>query len=132
MESHISQISADVASKLQNNLKNSLAFSLVVEKSRDIQDKPQLAIFVRYVSVDVILKEEMLNSVALKETTCSIHVKNALDKAFTHADIQLDKLVSIAMDGAPVMVGKKSRPDHILEKQSQISGVFPCLLHHPS
>ncbi|CAM5073406.1 unnamed protein product [Eretmochelys imbricata] len=110
MESHISQISADVASKLQNNLKNSLAFSLVVEKSTDIQDKPQLAIFVRYVSVDVIVKEEMLNSVALKETTCSIDVKNALDKAFTHADIQLDKLVSIAMDGAPVMVGKKSRP----------------------
>ncbi|CAM4308920.1 unnamed protein product [Caretta caretta] len=131
MESHISQISADVASKLQNNLKNSLAFSLVVEKSRDIQDKPQLAIFVRYVSVDVIVKEEMLNSVALKETTCSIDVKNALDKAFTHADIQLDKLVSIAMDGAPVMVGEKSRP-YILEKQSQISGVFPCLLPHPS
>ncbi|CAM2097887.1 unnamed protein product [Caretta caretta] len=83
---------ANVASKMQNDLKNSIAFSLAVDEFTDIQSKPQLAVFVRYVSADLIVKEEMLDLVALKETTHSVDIKNALDKALTNATTPLDKL----------------------------------------
>ncbi|CAM2119998.1 unnamed protein product [Caretta caretta] len=91
---------------MYNDLKNSLAFSLIVNESTGIQDKPQLAIFVCYVSVDVIVKEEMLDMV-LTETTHSVDIKNVLDKALTNTNVLLDKLVSVSMDGAPAMVGEK-------------------------
>ena len=42
----ISQISADIEVTVQNDLKRSVAFSLALDESTDIQDYPQLAIFV--------------------------------------------------------------------------------------
>ena len=62
----ISQISADIAVAMQNDLKSSFAFSIALDESTDIQDNPQLAIFVRYVSSDFTIKEELLDMVALK------------------------------------------------------------------
>lgn len=62
------------------DLKNCTAFSLALDESTDIQDVPQLAVFVRYVSADVNVKEEMLDIVALIETTRGIDVRNALDE----------------------------------------------------
>ncbi|CAM2112343.1 unnamed protein product [Caretta caretta] len=127
-ERRISQISDDVASKMQNDLKNSLVFSLAVNESTDIQDKPQLAIFVHYVSGDVIVKEEMLDFVGLKETTGVVDIKNALDKALTNADGPLDKLDSVAMDGAPAMVGGKVG---FLKSHSKFPEFLPvhCIVH---
>ncbi|XP_014778369.1 uncharacterized protein LOC106874960 [Octopus bimaculoides] len=49
----ISQISADVAGKMQNDFKNSLAFGLALDEPTNIQDNPQLAVFIRYVFSDV-------------------------------------------------------------------------------
>ena len=49
----ISQISADIAVTMQSGLKSSLALSIALDESTDIQDNPQLAIFVRYVSSDL-------------------------------------------------------------------------------
>jgi hypothetical protein len=115
-ERRISQISADVAGKMQNDFKNSFAFSLALDKSTDIQDNPQLAVFVRYVSSDVIVKEEVLDLVALKETTRGVDIKNSLDRALTNADIPLNKLVSVATDGTPAMVGEKCRINCTSEK----------------
>ena len=63
----ISQISADIAVTMQSDLKNSLAFSIAIGESTDIQDNPQLAIFVRYVSSDLTVKEELLDLVAIRK-----------------------------------------------------------------
>uniref|UniRef100_A0A0L8H4L9 Uncharacterized protein n=1 Tax=Octopus bimaculoides TaxID=37653 RepID=A0A0L8H4L9_OCTBM len=74
--------------------------------SAKVADNPQLAVFIRYVSSDVTVKEEMLDLVALKETASSVDIKNALDRTLTHADVPLNKLVSVATGGAPAMVGE--------------------------
>ena len=77
---HISQISADIAVTMQSDLKSSLAFSIAIDKSTDIQDNPQLAIFVQYVPSDLTIKEELLGLVAIRETTRGVDIKNPLTK----------------------------------------------------
>ena len=73
-ERRISDINADIEGKMRNDLKNCVAFSLALDESTDIQDTPQSAVYVRYVSLDVAVKEELLNLVALKGTTGGINV----------------------------------------------------------
>ena len=89
-----------------NDLKNCEAFSLALDESTDIQDKPQMAVFVRYVTSDVIVKEELLDLVELKDTTHGVDVKEALETVLVKANAPTNKLVSVATDGAPAMVGK--------------------------
>lgn len=48
----------------------------------------------------------MFDLVALKETTRGADIKDMPDRALTKADVSLDKLVRVATDGAPAMVGK--------------------------
>ena len=83
---------------------NATAFSLALDKSTDVTDNPQLVVYVRYVSSDVVVKEELLDLIALKETTRGVDIKKALDKILMKAEIPLNKFVSVATDGAPAMM----------------------------
>ena len=51
--------------------------------NQQTQDNPQLAIFIRYVSSDCTIKEELLDMVAPKETTRGDDIKHALDETLT-------------------------------------------------
>ena len=42
----------------------------------------------------------------IRETTRGVDIKNALDETLTRSHVPLNKLVSVATDGAPAMVGK--------------------------
>jgi hypothetical protein len=54
-------------------LKNCIAFSLVLDESTDITDLPQLAVFISFVSPDFVVKEELLDLVALQESILKMH-----------------------------------------------------------
>lgn len=71
IERRISTNSFDIFTNLKNNIANCLSLSLALDESTDIQDKPQLAVFVRYVTSDVDVKEKLLDLISLKETTGS-------------------------------------------------------------
>lgn len=133
-ERRISDISADIEREMTTDLKNCVAFSLALDESTDIQDTPQLAVFVRYVASDVTVKEELLNLVALQDTTRGIDVKNALDKILTNAGVPLIKLVSVATDGAPSMVGKNVGLMGLLRNDTQYPDIVPvhCIIHRES
>ena len=103
----ISQISTDVAVTMRRDLKSALAFSLALDESTNTQNNPQLAVFIRFVLSDLTIKEELLDLVIMKETTRGIDIKNALDKALTRANVPFNKLVSVVIDGAPAMEGKR-------------------------
>ena len=79
-ERRISEISAEIEEQLLNDLKNCEAFSLALYEPTDIQDKPQMAVFVRYVTSNVVVKEELLDLVELKDTTRGVDVKEALEQ----------------------------------------------------
>ena len=108
-ERRITAINTSLEYNLKNDLKNCIAFSLALDESTDITDLPQLAVFIRFVSPDFVVKEELLDLVALQESTRGVDIKNALDSIMKTFDVSLNKLVSIAIDGALAMLGKKNR-----------------------
>ena len=80
-------------------------FSIALDESYNIQDKPQLAIFTRFISNDCLIKEELLNIVPLKDRTRGIDVKEAMMAAIAKAYLPIAKLTAIITDGAPAMIG---------------------------
>uniref|UniRef100_A0A2S2R1K0 General transcription factor II-I repeat domain-containing protein 2 n=1 Tax=Sipha flava TaxID=143950 RepID=A0A2S2R1K0_9HEMI len=131
IERRISTISFDIFTNLKNNIANCLSLSLALDESTDIQDKPQLAIFVRYVTSDVDVKEELLDLISLKETTRGIDIKIALDETLQKAEIPLNKIISISTDGAPSMVGCKNGLIGLLKNDTNFPDFIPihCILH---
>ncbi|XP_034397245.1 general transcription factor II-I repeat domain-containing protein 2A-like [Cyclopterus lumpus] len=101
----ISDINTAVESQLHSDLQACEYFSVALDESCDIQDKPQLAIFARSVSNECMIKEELLDIVTLKDRTRGIDVKEAMMAAFAKANLPIPKLTAIATDGAPAMIG---------------------------
>ena len=128
LQRRISQISADIVVTMQSDLKSSLAFSIAVDESTDIQDNPQLAIFVRYVSSDLTIKEEL---VAIRETTRGVDIKNAFDEVLTRFHVPPNKLVSVATDGAPAMEGKRVGLIGLMKCDPNFPEFLPihCIIH---
>ncbi|XP_065654938.1 general transcription factor II-I repeat domain-containing protein 2A-like [Hydra vulgaris] len=121
----------EVVQDLLNDLKNCEAFSLALDKSTDIQDKPQMAVIVRYVTSDVFVKEELLDLVELKDTTRGIDLKEALDTVLVKTNAPKNKLVSVASDGARAMVGKHIGLKGLLNSDPMYPEFIPvhCVIH---
>ena len=80
-------------------------FIVALDESCDIQDKPQLAILVRFISTDCLIKEELLDIVPLKDRTRGIDVKEAMMAAIEKANLPTAKLTATIMNGAPAVIG---------------------------
>ena len=65
-ERRVTAINKSLEHNLKNDLKNWIAFNLVLDESTDL---PQLAVFIRFVSPDFVVKEELVDLVALQEST---------------------------------------------------------------
>lgn len=131
IERRISVISDDIMSNLQQKLSNCSAMSLALDESTDIKDKPQLAIFVRYVSDDLEVVEELLDLVTLKDTTRGCDIKEALDGVLAKHSVPINKIVSVATDGAPSMTGKNRGLIGILNVDKSFPNFLPvhCVIH---
>lgn len=86
-------------------MKNCIAFSLALDESADITDLPQLAVFIHFFSPDFVVKELLLDLVALQESTCNVNIKTVLDSIKKTCDVPLNKLVSIATHGTSANAG---------------------------
>lgn len=84
-------------------------------ESTDVQDKPQLALF-PCLSKE-IMREELVNTIFLKETTRAVDIKIALLEEF---DDPLWKLATNSTDGALSTVGKTTK---LVEKLWKTSGI---------
>ncbi|KAJ3597343.1 hypothetical protein NHX12_000871 [Muraenolepis orangiensis] len=112
VEHRISDINAAIEAQLHSDLQTCEYFSVALDESCDIQDKPQLAIFARSVSNDCVLKEELLDIVPLKDRTRGIDVKGAMMNVFVKPNVPKLKLTAIATDGAPSVVGSVNGLGH--------------------
>jgi hypothetical protein len=131
IERRISAIIADILNNLQTNLSKCLAVSLALDESTDIKDMPQLVIFVRYVSKDLEVVEELLNLVTLKNTTRGYDIKEALDGVLQKNAVPIGNIVSIATDGAPSMTGTKQKLIGLLKADISYPDFLPvhCIIH---
>ena len=129
----IEDLSANVTISLKNDLVSSVAFSIASDESTDIQDKPQLAVFVRYLSRKFHVKEELLDLVAFKYSV-KVDMKNTIDSVLSEniPPECLNKLVSIASDRAPKILGKHCGGITLIMKDDNYPEFLPihCVIHH--
>ena len=89
------------------NLKTKLIqtsfFLLAIDESTDIRDFAKLAVFVRFFIEDQF-QEELLTVISLTGHTTGSDIFNDLVTFLEHHKLGIDKIVSIATDGAPAMV----------------------------
>lgn len=77
------------------------------------------------------MNEELLDLVALKNTTRGIDIKSALDNILSDTGIPLNNLVSVATDGAPAMLGQNLGLIGLLKNDPRIPEFLPlhCIVH---
>ena len=105
VERRISDINMVIESQLHSDFEACEYFSVAMDESYDIQDKPRLAIFALFISADCLIKEELLDVVPLDDRTRGMDVKEALMTASEKADLPIAKLAAIITNGAPAMIG---------------------------
>ena len=81
---------------------------------------------------DLTIKEKLFDFVAIRETTCGADIENALDEALTRLHVPLNKLVIVATDDAPAMVGKHVRLIKLIKCDPNFPEFLPihCIIYH--
>lgn len=98
----------NLRNKLKMDIDNCCFFSLQFDESTDIVDTSQLIVFIRMVFSDMSHKEEFLTVIPVKGTTRGEDIYQHFVNFAKKTSLPLWKLVSIATDGAPSMVGKNN------------------------
>ncbi|XP_077957581.1 general transcription factor II-I repeat domain-containing protein 2-like [Gasterosteus aculeatus] len=124
----IGDLSADLDSQKKHKVKSFVAFSVAIDESTDITDVAQLAIFIRGV-------DEFLELVPMTDTTTANDIFSAVVEALDRVGVDWTRDVSVATDGAPSMIGRKTGVvTKFKEKVQAANGgqrfwTFYCILH---
>ncbi|GFS49201.1 uncharacterized protein TNCV_2410401 [Trichonephila clavipes] len=102
--SGVQNVVADVLSRNPvEDIEHTFALSFAIEESCDKKVTAQFAIFVRYMSFEDP-KEELLGLLSLSGQTRGEDIANAVQKCLEDNKIDLNKIVSIATDGARTFI----------------------------
>ncbi|OAF64123.1 hypothetical protein A3Q56_08167 [Intoshia linei] len=74
-----------------------------VDELTDICDSAQLLIFVRSLSPDFIIHEDLISM----ETLCGVDIFEAVKKSCRDSNLDMKNVRDICNDGAPAMIGRK-------------------------
>ncbi|XP_021995760.1 zinc finger MYM-type protein 1-like [Helianthus annuus] len=106
-------------------------FSLLVDESRDISKKEQMAVVLRFVDKLGFVKERYIGVVHVMETT-ALSLKSAIDELFAHRNLSLGRVRGQGYDGASNMsdlinvVGAScKRIDLLRESQRELLALNP-------
>nr|XP_022900262.1 general transcription factor II-I repeat domain-containing protein 2-like [Onthophagus taurus] len=88
-------------------------------ESTDISSTAQLLIFIRGVTQDFEVLEELLGTCSLKGQSKGVDILNVLLDECSKTDLDLSKLSGVATDGAPSMIGVNSGLVTLLKKHLQ-------------
>ncbi|CAK1593792.1 unnamed protein product [Parnassius mnemosyne] len=107
-----------------------------LDESTDISSTAQLLIFIRGVTQDFEVLEELLGMCSLKGQTRGVDILNVLLDECSKTDLDLSKLSGVATDGAPSMIGVNSGLVTLLQKHLQEKNInaedlmqFHCIIH---
>lgn len=126
-------MSVDVKKCLKDYCQHFQFFSIALDESTDTKDTAQLAVFVRGVNSAFDTVEELVQLVPMKGTTTGADILEALLKCTTDMELDLFKLVCVATDGTPAMVGEKKGVVALLQNHMEGLGInhkkMHCLIH---
>ncbi|XP_050521325.1 general transcription factor II-I repeat domain-containing protein 2A-like [Daktulosphaira vitifoliae] len=100
-------MSGDISNQLQTDLASADFFSICLDESTDVTSQARVAVFVLFISVN-IMKEELIKLITISTKTTGRDIMDEVHKEFINLKINIQNIVSITTDGAPNMVGKNN------------------------
>lgn len=128
VQRRITDMGEQVENSMLSLVKHSPYFSLCLDESTDQSDVAQLLIFVRTVSKDFSIKEELFDMCSLHGTTKGQDIYNAVKTSVDRIG-GLSQCSVIVTDGAPVMLGKNIGLKGLLQKNGVTCPMIHCLIH---
>ena len=131
----VSEIATNMTEKLQRSCENLECFSLAFDESTDCTDTAQLAVFIRGSASDFTVTEELLELISMKDTATGLDISSEVEKLMEMKKLPWSKLVGVATDGCPAMVGKNQgavsrlQRKHLELNPTQKLWAFHCILH---
>ena len=122
----VDDLSSNIESSLIKRLHACKFYSLALDESTDVSDTAQLAIFVRGVTENFEVIEELLDLCPMKDTTTELDISNEVKRVLTKFNLADDKLSGLTTDGAPAMTGKHKGFVSLMLK----SMPFPIMTYH--
>jgi hypothetical protein len=113
---HMNDLSRYIQYQLKEKCKNFVARA--IDKSTDVKDIAQLAVFVR-VNEDFELLEELLELFPVKGKTGADEIFSQLVTLLNKFELPWGKMVGSVSDGAPAMIGKNNGAAAKLKTQNE-------------
>ena len=131
----IEAIGEDLTSQLKGRVPSFQLFSLALDESTDIDDTAQLLIFVRGISENFEITEELLSMESMKDTTTGEDIFDCVENAMHTMQLPWQKMASVTTDGCPSLTGKnvgllKRLGDRVAEVDCTRELIFlHCIIH---
>ncbi|XP_025684945.1 uncharacterized protein [Arachis hypogaea] len=97
-----------LATKVRNSIREEIGdakFCIIVDESRDESKKEQMAIVLRFVTLDGFVKERFFDLVHVTDT-CATTLKKELISVLSHYNLQVENIRGQGYDGASNMRGE--------------------------
>lgn len=122
-------MSGDISNQLQTDLASADFFSICLDESTDVTSQARLAVFVRFISAN-IMKEELIKLITISTKTTGRDIMDEVHKEFINLKINIQNIVSITTDGAPNMVGKHNGFIKLFSDEISHRIInFHCIIH---
>ena len=102
----IKAIGEDLTSQLKGLVPSFQLFSPALDESTDIDDTAQLLIFVRGISENFEITEELLSLELMKDTTTGEDIFECVENGFRTMELPWQKMVSVTTNGCQSLTGK--------------------------
>ncbi|KAK3797580.1 hypothetical protein RRG08_054608 [Elysia crispata] len=131
----IETIGENLTSQLKGLVPSFQLFSLALDESTDVDDTAQLLIFVRGISENFEITEELLSMESMKDTTIGRDIFECVENAFRTMELPWQKMVRVTTDGCPSLTGKnvgllRRLSDRVAEVDCTRKLIFlHCIIH---
>ncbi|XP_067132665.1 general transcription factor II-I repeat domain-containing protein 2-like [Centruroides vittatus] len=107
--SRVDEIADNLRNQHNSRISTFQAYSIAIDESTDIRNIAQLVGFIRRCDVNLKISEELLEIIPMHNTTTGADIFVALMEVLKKYKLPLEKLVCLATDGAPIMIGITKR-----------------------
>ncbi|XP_044890545.1 general transcription factor II-I repeat domain-containing protein 2-like isoform X1 [Felis catus] len=117
---HVGDVAGNLQDKLRGKGKSFVAFSIAAHEGADVDNAPQLAVFIRGVDETFDVTEELLDMVPMTGTSSGNELFVCVEESLKKFNVDWSKLVSVSTDGNSAQVGVEQL---VTELKSKVSGL---------